>query len=123
MAERVEPVIQVTIEGKGWDGEEYHLSGCPANTVIFPENSRQIIEPLRAHIAEKLAYAVAQASLIVEHFDFVAPTMPTREEVDGLVSVLDKASGYAAVLREMSPEEFSKDEEEPSSPDLSEPVK
>lgn len=112
MSERVEPVIGITVEGQGWDGEVCGRSGEPASVVLFPENCREALEPLRAHVARRLKDTLAVAATLVNDFDFEAPTMPPRDQMAGLVAVLNKCVEHAAFLRELSPDDWPDDDDE-----------
>lgn len=107
MAENLDPVVHIRIEGKGYDGEEWNASsGTPGECVIYPESSeeqRAVIEALRAHAVKKLDYFIGVAAVVRAEMDFSLPNQPLRTEVESVHDALEKATAFARILVELAP--------------------
>lgn len=113
MTERVEPLLSLTFEGKGWSGDEdFVRSGEPAEVHLDPEMARLVVEPMRAMLGKRLKDVAGIASVLTAELDFESPALPLRDQIAALVKVFDTCSETAAALREMSPEEFPDDEDD-----------
>lgn len=116
MAENLEPVIRLSVEGKGWDGEEWNAgSGTPGECVVFPESSdeqRAIVEALRAHAIKKLDYFISVAAVVRAKLDFSLPNQPLRSEVESIHDALEKAAEFARILVELAPWLYEDEDDE-----------
>lgn len=117
--ERLEPLLALTVEGKGWSGDEdWERSGTPAEVHIDPESERELVEKLRTILAQRLEGLLAVAAMKVDALDLTSPALPTKREMAGLIAVLTKVTEVASALREMSPEDWDNgegDDDDPAS--------
>jgi hypothetical protein len=120
-AENLEPIVNVTIEGIGYDGDAWSMrSGTPGEMAIFPESSehgRALVEAARAHAVAKLDYFMAAAAVVRESLDFSVPNQPLRDQVQSVQESLAKAAGFAQVLVELAPwlyDDGEDDDDEPA---------
>lgn len=118
MAERLDPVVRLVIEGKGWDGDEWKATtGEPGEVVIYPENARKVIEPLRAYLAERLSYNVSMVALKVAELDFTVPNLPDDVSLRSLVEQLEATTEIARCLHQLSPWDYDDDDGEEGEPE------
>lgn len=116
MAENLDPVVRLTVEGCGFDGEEWgSTSGTPGHMTVFPESGvhqRAIVEACRAYAVEKLDYFIAVATTVRADLDFTLPNQPLRSEVESVKDALAKATDFAQVLVELAPWLYEDDDDE-----------
>ena len=120
MAENLDPVVRLIVEGKGFDGEEWNAtSGTPGEAIVFPESGpeqRAIVEAIRAYAVKKLDYHLACAAVVRENLDFGLPNQPLRTEVESVHTHLDSAREYARILVELAPWLYEDDDEDEGRP-------
>jgi hypothetical protein len=114
--ERIEPTLDLTIEGKHYNErtEQFTGTGDQGTVHLDPESERELVEKLRAVLAQRLEYLTGVLALRVNELDFISPALPSRSDLEGIGALLERLTDTAAALREMSPEVWrDEDDDDP----------